>query len=129
MEPRGFEPLTSCLQIGLITRGNGPGLGERPSASDREYPLLTALNGPLMARQSSPQPAPDLCRRGPSPAASVLDVVRGPRTGTGAHEGTEQQERILQQARRVLLMRRSRPLQLGHPFRIRSPMNDQEVDR
>ncbi|GLX10673.1 hypothetical protein Misp03_75990 [Microbispora sp. NBRC 16548] len=48
VEPRGFEPLTSCLQIGLITRNNGPDLGERQSASDREYPLLTALNGPTM---------------------------------------------------------------------------------
>ncbi|GAA4198977.1 hypothetical protein GCM10023074_28810 [Microbispora amethystogenes] len=52
MEPRGFEPLTSCLQIGLISRDNALDLGERQSASDREYPLLTALNGTLMARRS-----------------------------------------------------------------------------
>jgi hypothetical protein len=52
VEPRRFELLTSCLQIGLITRDNDPDLGERQSASNREYPLLTALNGPLMARRS-----------------------------------------------------------------------------
>ncbi|MEU0482963.1 hypothetical protein ABZ260_27720 [Streptosporangium sp. NPDC006013] len=50
VEPRRFELLTSCWQIGLIFRDNGPARGERQSASDREYPLLTALNGPLMAR-------------------------------------------------------------------------------
>lgn len=27
VEPRGFEPLTSCLQIGPINRGNGFNLG------------------------------------------------------------------------------------------------------
>ncbi|GIH67656.1 hypothetical protein Msi02_84730 [Microbispora siamensis] len=54
MEPRGFEPLTSCLQIGLIIRGNGRDLDEGQSASDLEYRLLTALNGPLMARRLSP---------------------------------------------------------------------------
>lgn len=37
-------------RIGLITRGNGPDLGEKPSPGDRECPLLTALDGPLMAR-------------------------------------------------------------------------------
>ena len=50
VEPRGFEPLTSCLQIGPITRGNGHDLGEGHSVSDRECPPLTALNGPPMAR-------------------------------------------------------------------------------
>ncbi len=54
MEPRGFEPLTSCLQNGPITRGYGLDLGEEPSPSDREYPLVTALNGPLMARLCGP---------------------------------------------------------------------------
>jgi hypothetical protein len=52
MEPRRFELLTSCLQIGLLFRGNGRDLGERQTASDRDCPLLTALNGPLMARRS-----------------------------------------------------------------------------
>ncbi|GIH67659.1 hypothetical protein Msi02_84760 [Microbispora siamensis] len=52
MEPRGLEPLTSCLQIGMITRDNGLDLGEKQPASDREYALSTARNGPLMARPS-----------------------------------------------------------------------------
>ncbi|GIH49314.1 hypothetical protein Mro03_44930 [Microbispora rosea subsp. rosea] len=44
------------MQIGLITRDNGSDLGERQSTGDREYPLLTALNGPLMARRSGSRP-------------------------------------------------------------------------
>ncbi|MEU7890261.1 hypothetical protein AB0B54_32575 [Microbispora bryophytorum] len=36
VEPRGFEPLTSCLQIGLLFRGNGRDLGGRQSTSDRD---------------------------------------------------------------------------------------------
>ena len=36
VEPRRFELLTSCLQIGLISRRNGLDLGRRWSASDRD---------------------------------------------------------------------------------------------
>jgi hypothetical protein len=35
VEPRGFEPLTSCLQIMLIAADTGADLDGRVSASDR----------------------------------------------------------------------------------------------
>ncbi len=38
VEPRRFEPLTSCSQIGLITRDIGRDLSEGQSACDRESP-------------------------------------------------------------------------------------------
>ncbi|GAA3001122.1 hypothetical protein GCM10017559_22700 [Streptosporangium longisporum] len=59
VEPRRFELLTSCLQIGRISGCTGYELGGGLPASDRDCPLLTALNGPLMARWSSaPQGRP-----------------------------------------------------------------------
>jgi hypothetical protein len=62
-----------------------------------------------------------------SVAGSALDVVGGPGIRLGAHEDTQRQDRILQQARRALLMRRSRCR--GRPIPYRAPDYHQEVDR
>ena len=50
MELRGLEPLTPCLQIGLSTCGHAADLVSGLSVSDRNVPLLTGVNGTLMAR-------------------------------------------------------------------------------
>ncbi|MFF7082475.1 hypothetical protein [Streptomyces lavendulae] len=47
----------------------------------------------------------------------------------GLLEGSERQGRILLTARQVLLMLRSRPLQVGARFGLMWLTNDQEVDR
>jgi hypothetical protein len=41
---------TPCLQIDVISRLTGPELGDRPPVIDRGVPLMTAVNGTLMAR-------------------------------------------------------------------------------
>jgi hypothetical protein len=50
VELRGLEPLTPCLQIGLSTHGQGADLVSKLSVSIREVPLVTEVNGTLMAR-------------------------------------------------------------------------------
>jgi hypothetical protein len=50
VELRGLEPLTPCLQIAVIVRVTGSELDDRPPVSDRGVPLLTGVNGTLMAR-------------------------------------------------------------------------------
>ena len=50
VELRGLEPLTPCLQIGFSSRGYGPDRGGELSVRDRSIPLVTGVNGTLMAR-------------------------------------------------------------------------------
>ena len=50
MELRGLEPLTPCLQITVSAQIGRSDLDGPGSASDRWIPLLTTLNGTLMAR-------------------------------------------------------------------------------
>jgi hypothetical protein len=52
VELRGLEPLTPCLQIVVITQEPGRELACGPPVSDRGIPLVTLLNGTLMARRS-----------------------------------------------------------------------------
>jgi hypothetical protein len=45
-----LELATPCLQIAVISRVTGPEQGDRPPVIDRGVPLMTAVNGTLMAR-------------------------------------------------------------------------------
>jgi hypothetical protein len=46
----GNRTRTISLGIAQIVAVTPPDLGDRPSVSNRDYPWITASNGPLMAR-------------------------------------------------------------------------------
>jgi hypothetical protein len=50
VELSGLEPLTPCLQIVVITRVEAAELHSRLPVSHPDVPLVTVLNGMLMAR-------------------------------------------------------------------------------
>jgi hypothetical protein len=50
VELRGLEPLTPCLQSDVFVCCGYADLVRQLSASSREVPLVTMLNGTLMAR-------------------------------------------------------------------------------
>jgi hypothetical protein len=52
VELRGLEPLTPCLQIDVFARATGAELARELPLSIRGVPLVTLLNGTLMARRS-----------------------------------------------------------------------------
>jgi hypothetical protein len=73
VEPRGFEPLTSCLQIMLILPCTGADLREHVSGSDRCYPLITLANCTLIAQRRSRWLQP--VRRGPYVRRDVVTTL------------------------------------------------------
>ena len=52
VELSGLEPLTPCLQIAVSSCADIADLRSQPSLSDRGIPLLTGVNGTLMAKRS-----------------------------------------------------------------------------
>jgi hypothetical protein len=58
VELRGLEPLTPCLQSTVISRELRPDQDRRSSVVDRGVPLVTSVNGTLMARRLPPIDGP-----------------------------------------------------------------------
>jgi hypothetical protein len=62
VELRGLEPLTPCLQSDVFVCCDRADLAGQLSVSSREIPLLTPVNGTLMARDlGASAPAPNVC--------------------------------------------------------------------
>jgi hypothetical protein len=62
VELRGLEPLTPCLQSDVFVYRDRADQVSRLSVSSREIPLLTPVNGTLMARDlGASASAPNVC--------------------------------------------------------------------
>ena len=53
-EPRERDALIPCVQIAVIGRQAGAELGGGLAARDRDVPMMTWVNGTLMARRPVP---------------------------------------------------------------------------
>jgi hypothetical protein len=77
VELRRLELLTLCLQIVVINRVEAAELLDRLPVSHRDVPLVTVLNGTLMARDPTGMRYCRASSRSPRPAGGITHGLKG----------------------------------------------------